>query len=212
MLDGACVVLYSMTFTLSQRLKRCLFSLLCISAVVFLFFSFFKHVHFVEQGMSPHHLRQQVSIIASRVKKLTPPSSKVFIVWQNSFGLGRTMLSYDLFPRGYNYVPTAFGIVSPGEEGWKAELTPNGFLERLQGFDYLLVAHDDPYFWDQYGDFLQDSVPLVSYEYCEGSAFDSALKEGCVLSRYNVYLFNIQREGDMLHFINITDGDNGWLY
>ncbi len=205
-LDAVCVSLYERSFSIKLRYKQILFIFLSLGAASFLLYSHLSYTSSVKRGFNAAHLRKQVQLIASRVKELTPPESRVFTVWQNSSGSGRTMMLYDLFPRGYNYVPTSFGVVQPGQEGWSADLLPEAFMDRLRGYDYLLLAHDDAFFWDRYGDLLYGREPLVSYEYCEGGEFDSAMKTGCVLGQYQAYLFKVEDEGDRLIFINMING------
>lgn len=98
--------------------------------------------------------RGYITPLTEQVKRLTPPSARVFIVYQRSAGRGFHIARYEIAPRPAN--KWFFSLGQPYYEGdvWTEPLTPAQWSEMLlkEGFDHVFLERADDEFWARFGE------------------------------------------------------------
>jgi len=140
---------------------------------------------------------QELSSIATATRKYVPsqPSTRVFLVWQNTIGVAFKILSFELLPVSVEWGKAIGpGYLSP-HDVWHKDWTPNEFLGQLSKEDYLLLGYTDKQFWHDYGLIFVDEPPtlkpLISYNLCLGKGWDPMDKKPCIMTRQKAYLFKV---------------------
>ncbi|MCP4474416.1 MAG: hypothetical protein GY821_07580 [Gammaproteobacteria bacterium] len=164
---------------------------------------YFSDIH------STLYLRQHaLSKIANTVKETTPINHKILIVWQNTSGVERVALIYNLVPwTAYLSAPFSFGKRGNGDI-WTVNLSRNKFKALLGRADYLLLAYTDKNFWDHYGSLFHDNPhmlkPLTTYTLCLAPGFNGVNQPGCTLKQEQAYLFRIVKHNSDIKLKNIA--------
>src|SRR3990167_6949185 len=140
-------------------------------------------------------LRIAMKKIADKTKQYVKPNETVDIIWQNSTGIERAIIGYDLVPINANQSPSSIG--KPYGEGdvWTDNLAPKKLMKQISHYDYLLVAHVDRQFVKQYGCLFPHHFvnlkPLTEYTICISPGFNGDMNNGCVLHTEKAYLFKV---------------------
>lgn len=155
-----------------------------------IYFIYAKNASY-ERYQNMMRLRNAVATIANAVKQKTSNNAKIFTVWQNSAGLERAILLYELTPRITNMGCTSFGKKYLPADVWTCSITPAQFKKRIAKYQYLLLAYTDKNFWKKYQSVLPDQntiKPLVAYTLCQGTGFNTVGVAGCKMQVHHAYL------------------------
>jgi len=180
----------------------------CVAILIAGFFISNHHQKLLLSNITANnYLKMAVRKITDPVNQLTPPNSRIFTVWQNSTGEGRSMVVYNTVPRTPNLSYTSFGKPYSSTDQWTVNLSPQVFLNELRGFDYLLLARTDSQFWQQYGSAFPATPPTLKpsaiYHICILPGFNGVNKRGCKLSEQQSYLFKIENKHGKVRLINM---------
>jgi hypothetical protein len=97
--------------------------------------------------------RSYITPLTEQLKRLTPPTARVFIVYQRSAGRGFHIARYEIAPRPAN--KWFFSLGAPYYEGdiWTQPLTPEDWSKMLleERFDYVFLERADEQFWTGFG-------------------------------------------------------------
>jgi hypothetical protein len=104
--------------------------------------------------------RSYITPLTEQVKRLTPPTARVFIIYQRSAGRGFHIARYEIAPRPAN--KWFFSLGAPYYEGdiWTEPLTPEKWSRMLieERFDHVFLERADEHFWSAFGE-LFPSAP-----------------------------------------------------
>ncbi len=97
--------------------------------------------------------RSYITPLTEEVKRLTPLTARVFIVYQRSAGRGFHIARYEIAPRPAN--KWFFSLGRPYYDGdvWTEPLTPGKWSRMLvdEDFDYVFLERADEQFWSAFG-------------------------------------------------------------
>jgi hypothetical protein len=97
--------------------------------------------------------RSYITPLTEQVKRLTTPTTRIFIVYQRSAGRGFHIARYEIAPRPAN--KWFFSLGEPYYDGdvWTEPLTPEKWGEMLlmEGFDHVFLERTDEQFWARFG-------------------------------------------------------------
>jgi len=150
--------------------------------------------------------QKEIQVVTNAAKKLIPPDSKVFIVWQNTTGFPYEVVLYQLAPRSPNLWCFSLGKRHFKNDYWTCEDSKKQFSQRLNKYDYLLLAHTDKNFRQHFGSVIPKSAkPIASYEVCQSKTFNPDYTDAnCKKHLEHAYLFKIQHEGSIEQQVNVV--------
>jgi hypothetical protein len=180
--------------------------------VAMLFVLTYKHYHLINKPSvkirSVWRFRQAIQQITNKVKKYTKVQDRIFVVWQNDENYVPRIINYELIPRGV--AGSASFIKYPSKTNvWAQTWSPKKFTNELKSYDYLLLGYTDKEFWDIFGKLFSARPPrlkpLVNYEVCIGTGFNSMCQAGCKLQIEQAYLFKIRHQNNTIQLIPVGD-------
>jgi len=185
------------SFAWKQKITAGLTGVLLLGLPIFLIAS-----HAVRAQQNKHirslwHVQKVIKRIAKEVSEVVPSDAKVFTVWQNSTGLERAILTYELIPRKLNTNASSYGKPYFSGDVWTTDLSPKKFIRRIGDYDYLLLAYTDKNFWRRYGRLFAKgtkSKPFAQYLICMTPEFNGFRKPNCSMKAAAVYLFRIEKK------------------
>lgn len=142
-------------------------------------------------------LRRPLAKIADAVTQKINKNASVFIVWQNSTGLARAILLYELTPRKTNMGCTGFGKKYNAADVWTCDMTPKQFKRQIVKYQYVLLGFTDKNFWEHYQSVLPNKntiQPLITYQICEQNGFNAFGVKGCRMQKHHAYLLRTLNE------------------
>ena len=171
--------------------------------------------HFIHERPNHQHfinLRQSIKTIVNKVNQSTPASAPIFVVWQNSKGLEHALLSYELLPHRTNDDCSSFGAKYIPGDMWTCHPTHKKFLKLPRRYHYILLAHVDQNFWQNYGRLLLQNPkalkPFLQYQVCKTKDLFNPISENknpCQPAQETAYLFKIYRFNHLLFLSDMSE-------
>jgi hypothetical protein len=86
---------------------------------------------------------ENISRYRGVIERYTPPSSRIYFLWQHSAGMELQILSYEAIPRKFN--AGCWSIGEPYDDGdvWTCRMTPIDLEKTLTNYDFVFVGHAD---------------------------------------------------------------------
>lgn len=157
-LIGVLIVLFGVSssqYFKAKRDKATTISLIAIGLLVMLPI-LKEELPYVRQALKGELLGQQdrdfekVTKYWKVIEGRVPLKSRIYFVWQGSDGTENTIFNYGMMVRGSNRGCWSVGEPYAESDVWTCRMTTSEFEQALKEYDYLLVAHADKKFADEF--------------------------------------------------------------
>ena len=150
---------------------------------------YINHVGFLQKNSRAYE-REAIKQLVHPIQVVTKNSS-IYVIWTGSYELMMTMINDELIPQKT--------YLSEGIFTSKAQ-----FTKQISQFDYLLLAHVDQKFWQDYATFFQGTkrLPFTSITLCANTDFTAFNTKGCTIQTSPVYLYKVIKQQGEVHLIN----------
>ena len=106
--------------------------------------SFIKDLVQIEPNKDRLIVRNSMELLSSEINELVPTNSKIYVVFQNSDGYEKIVLTYLIAPIRTNVSCSSLGIPYDNQDRWTCNLD---FEKVFTGYDYLVLGIGDEQFW-----------------------------------------------------------------
>lgn len=101
--------------------------------------------------------RQEVSDIRSKIEKLTPTDSRIWLIWQNTTGIQTMIVRYEIAPRKMNTSNWSIGEKYYEGDVWTYNYSIDEVVSYLKQYDYVALGSVDEKFIKSYGELFTTS-------------------------------------------------------